>query len=153
DRMDPFAEGRHCTPTVEQMDPSYSLAWPKFNPLLAPPFDTHDYLRRNMLFHTNNCYWTTEPQRSWVKGRNAPATFPRLTYIRIISRAFPWMIHARADNPELGVKYIDHTYSSLRTSCREFCYTALSFTRNNVSRTLAFYHCDCVYHGHNTAGR
>lgn len=76
----------------------------KLNPLLAPPSDTQDdYLRWNMLFHTSNCYRTTESQRSWVKGRNAPATHPRMTHIRIISRAFPWMIHARAQNPKLGV--------------------------------------------------
>ncbi|KAG9318103.1 hypothetical protein JVU11DRAFT_170 [Chiua virens] len=56
-----------------------------------------------MLFHTSNCYRTTEAQRSWIKGRNAPATHPRVAHIRIISRAFPWMIHARAQNPKLGV--------------------------------------------------
>ena len=71
----------------------------KLNPLLAPPSDTHDYLRWNMLFHASNCYRTTEPQQSWVKGRNAPAPFPRLTHICIISRAFPWMIHTRAEQP------------------------------------------------------
>lgn len=76
----------------------------KLNPLLAPPSDTQDdYLRWNMLFHTSNCYRTTESQRSWVKGRNAPATHPRLTHIRVICRTFPWMIHARAQNPKLGV--------------------------------------------------
>ena len=76
----------------------------KVNPLLAPPSDTQDdYLRWNMLFHTGNCYRTTESHRSWVRGRNAPATHPRVTYVRIISRAFPWMIHARAHNPKLGV--------------------------------------------------
>ena len=75
----------------------------KLNPLLAPPSDTHDYLRWNMLFRASNCHRTTEPQQSWVTGRDAPATFPRLTHIRIISRAFPWMIHAHTDNPQLGV--------------------------------------------------
>ena len=76
----------------------------KVNPLLAPPADTQDdYLRWNMLFHTSNCYRTTESKRSWVKGRNAPATHPRVTHVRIISRAFPWMIHVRAHNPKLGV--------------------------------------------------
>ena len=76
----------------------------KLNPLLAPPPDTQDdYLRWNMLFHTSNCYRTTESQRSWVKGRNAPATHPRMTHVRIISRAFPWMIQVRAHNPKLGV--------------------------------------------------
>lgn len=56
-----------------------------------------------MLFHTSNCYRTTESQRSWVKGRNAPATHPRVAHVRVICRAFPWMIHVRAQNPKLGV--------------------------------------------------
>ena len=76
----------------------------KLNPLLTSSPDTqHDYLQWNMLFHTSNCYRTTESQRSWVKGRNAPATHPRITHIQIISRAFPWMIQVRAHNPKLGV--------------------------------------------------
>jgi hypothetical protein len=62
-----------------------------------------DYLRWNMLFHTSDCYRTTESRRSWVKGRKAPATHPRLTHIRIISRSFPWMINVRAQNPKIGV--------------------------------------------------
>jgi hypothetical protein len=124
DRMDPFAEGPHCTsypnlnrrfllthhvrrtdgPVLEPFLSKIVGAVIKVNPLLAPPADTQDdYLRWNMLFHTSNCYRTTESQRSWVKGRNAPATHPRVTHVRIISRAFPWMIHVRAHNPKLGV--------------------------------------------------
>ncbi|KAF8550403.1 hypothetical protein OG21DRAFT_1547254 [Imleria badia] len=76
----------------------------KLNPLLAPPPGTQDdYLRWNMLCQTSNCYRTTESQRYWVKGRNAPATHPRLTCVRVISRTFPWMIQVRAHNSKLGV--------------------------------------------------
>lgn len=76
----------------------------RVNPLLAPPADTQeDYLRWNMLFHTSNCYRTTESRRSWIKGRKAPATHPRLTYVRVISRTFPWMIHIRAQDKSIGV--------------------------------------------------
>jgi len=76
----------------------------KLNPLLAPPADTQDdYLNWNMLFHTSNCYRTTESWQFWIEGRDAPATHPRLTHVRIISRTFPWMIQARAQNPKLGV--------------------------------------------------
>ncbi|KAF8414841.1 hypothetical protein L210DRAFT_3433551 [Boletus edulis BED1] len=104
DRMDPFAEGSHYGPVLEPFLAKIVGATIKLNPLLAPPPDTQDdYLRWNMLFHTSNCYRTTESQRSWVKGRNAPATHPRVTHIRIISRPFPWMIHVRAQNPKLGV--------------------------------------------------
>ncbi|KAN0075523.1 hypothetical protein V8E55_011546 [Tylopilus felleus] len=104
DRMGPFAEGPHYGPVLEPFLAKIVGACIKLNPLLAPPSDTQDdYLRWNMLFHTGNCYRTTESHRSWVRGRNAPATHPRVTYVRIISRAFPWMIHARAHNPKLGV--------------------------------------------------
>jgi hypothetical protein len=126
DHVDPFAEGPHCTPysspnlncrfllthsvrrtdgpVLEPFLAKIVGATITLNPLLAPPADSQDdYLRWNMLFHTSNCYRTTEPQRSWVKGRNAPATHPRLTHVCIISRAFPWMIYARAHNPTLGV--------------------------------------------------
>ena len=126
DRMDSFAEGPHCTSYLYQnLNCQFLLTHPvrrtdgpvlepflakivgaaiKLNPLLAPPPDTQDdYLRWNMLFQTSNCYRTTESQRSWIKGRNAPATHPRVTHVRIISRAFPWMIQARAQNPKLGV--------------------------------------------------
>ncbi|KAF9228813.1 hypothetical protein BS17DRAFT_690780 [Gyrodon lividus] len=104
DRMDPFAEGPHYGPVLEPFVAKVVGAAIKLNPLLAPPTDSQeDYLRWNMLFHTSDCYRTTQPRRSWVKGRNSPATHPRLTHIRIISRAFPWMIHARAQNPKLGV--------------------------------------------------
>jgi hypothetical protein len=126
DHVDPFAEGPHCTPysspnlncrfllthsvrrtdgpVLEPFLAKIVGATITLNPLLAPPADSQDdYLRWNMLFHTSNCYRTTEPQRSWVKGRNAPATHPRLTHVCIISRAFPWMIYARAHSPKLGV--------------------------------------------------
>ena len=126
DRMDPFAEGPHCAfysspnlnrqflltrsvrrtdgPVLEPFLAKIVGAVIKLNPLLAPPADSQDdHLRWNMLFQTSNCYRTTESQRSWVKGRNAPATHPRVAHVCIISRAFPWMIHARAHNPKLGV--------------------------------------------------
>ncbi|KAI9570843.1 hypothetical protein HD554DRAFT_2081670 [Boletus coccyginus] len=102
--MNPFAEGPHYGPVLEPFLAKIVGAAIKLNPLLAPPADTQDdYLRWNMLFHTSNCYRTTEARRSWIKGRNAPATHPRLTHIRIISRTFPWMIQARAQNSKLGV--------------------------------------------------
>ena len=75
----------------------------RINPLLAPPTDNNDYLRWNMVFATSTCFRTTESQRSWIRGRDAPATFPRLSQIRIISRTFPWMISVKARRKNLGV--------------------------------------------------
>ncbi|KAF8839874.1 hypothetical protein BDN67DRAFT_707349 [Paxillus ammoniavirescens] len=104
DRMDPFAEGPHYGPVLQPFVAKVLGAAVRLNPLLAPPADNQDdYLRWNMLFDTGNCYRTSQPRRSWVKGRKAPATHPRMTHIRIISRAFPWMIHARAQDPKIGV--------------------------------------------------
>ncbi|KAL4065195.1 hypothetical protein J3A83DRAFT_4100094 [Scleroderma citrinum] len=104
DRIDPFAEGPHYGPVLEPFLARVVGAVIKVNPLLAPPTDTQeDYLRWNMLFHTSNCYRTTESRRSWIKGRKSPATHPRLTYIRVISRTFPWMIHIRAQDKRIGV--------------------------------------------------
>ncbi|KIJ63329.1 hypothetical protein HYDPIDRAFT_92577 [Hydnomerulius pinastri MD-312] len=104
DRMDPFTEGPNYGPVLEPFLVKVVGANVKLNPLLSPPSDTEeDYLRWNMLFHTSNCYRTSESRRSWVKGRKAPATHPRLTHVRIVSRTFPWMIHARARDPKIGV--------------------------------------------------
>lgn len=41
--------------------------------------------------------------QSWVEARNAPATQPQKEGITIICRAFPGIIHARAQDPKLGV--------------------------------------------------
>ncbi|KIK19558.1 hypothetical protein PISMIDRAFT_107324 [Pisolithus microcarpus 441] len=104
DHMDPFAEGPHYGPVLEPFLARVVGAIIKINPLLAPPGDSlDDYLRWNMLFHTSNCYRTTDSRRSWMKGRKAPATYPRLTYIRIVSRSFPWMIQIVARDKAIGV--------------------------------------------------
>ncbi|OAX36070.1 hypothetical protein K503DRAFT_695803 [Rhizopogon vinicolor AM-OR11-026] len=104
DRIDPFAEGPHYGPVLEPFLVRAVAANIRINPLLSPPTDSHnDYLRWNMIFSTSTCYRTTESRRSWIKGRDAPATFPRLSYVRIISRSFPWMISVKARRKNLGV--------------------------------------------------
>ncbi|KAG0706477.1 hypothetical protein DFH29DRAFT_798262 [Suillus ampliporus] len=104
DRIDPFAEGPHYGPVLEPFLVRAVGATIRINPLLSPPTDSHeDYLRWNMTFPTSTCYRTTGARRSWIKGREAPATFPRMTYIRIISRSFPWMIAIKARRKNIGV--------------------------------------------------
>ncbi|KAI6046682.1 hypothetical protein EDC04DRAFT_2557507 [Pisolithus marmoratus] len=104
DHMNPFAEGRHYGPVLEPFLARVVGAVIKINPLLAPPGDSHeDYLRWNMLFHTSNCYRMPDSRRSWMKGRKEPATHPRLTYVRIVSRSFPWMIQIPARDKTVGV--------------------------------------------------
>lgn len=104
DRIDPFAEGPHYGPVLEPFLVRAVSATIRINPLISPPTDSHeDYLRWNMIFPTSTCYRTTGPKRSWIKGREAPATFPRLSHIRIISRSFPWMISVKARRQNIGV--------------------------------------------------
>jgi len=81
-------------------------ATPQINPLLVPIGDEEDrpHLRWNMLFSTAHCHRSTDPShRSWSNGRQEPVTFPRVTELRIISRAFPWIVHIRATNRTIGV--------------------------------------------------
>jgi hypothetical protein len=76
------------------------------NPLLIPIGDEEDrpHLRWNMLFSTAHCHRSTDPShRSWSNGRQEPATFPRVTELRIISRTFPWTINVSATNRSIGV--------------------------------------------------
>jgi hypothetical protein len=76
------------------------------HPLLkaSPENDDTDYLKWSMLFPSSYCSRTTDPpHKSWSRGRGDPATFPRLTSMRIISRTFPWMIEVKASDPSVGV--------------------------------------------------
>lgn len=78
----------------------------KINPLLLPLGDEDDrpHLRWNMLFLTAHCHRSTDPShRSWSNGRQEPATFPRVTELRLISRVFPWILNIRATNRAIGV--------------------------------------------------
>jgi hypothetical protein len=76
------------------------------NPLLQtqPKSSNNDYLNWDMLWPTSYCSRSCDPPlRSWSKGRDEPATFPRLTTIRIISSSFPWIIVIKAADIAVGV--------------------------------------------------
>jgi len=78
----------------------------KINPFLLPLIDEEErpHLRWNMLFSTAHCHRSTDPShRSWSNGRQEPATFPRVTELRLVSRVFPWMVNVRATNRAVGV--------------------------------------------------
>lgn len=60
-----------------------------------------------------------------MKGRDEPATFPRVTQIRLVSRAFPWMISVVARDPTKGVlcgEVVEQIYQYLdrHTSQQEY---------------------------------
>lgn len=79
----------------------------KVNPLLAPvPDDGPDqvHLKWNMLFPTSTIQRSIDPSHvSWSKGRDAPATFPRLRELRIVSDTIPWIIQVKASKADSGV--------------------------------------------------
>ncbi len=79
----------------------------KLNPLISPlPEDGSDkpHLRWNMLYTSNYCQRSDDKSHvSWSKGREAPATFPRVSSIRVIADLLPWTIEVVAQNPAIGV--------------------------------------------------
>lgn len=81
--------------------------------------DTH--LVWNMLFHTGRCHRSDDTTgRSWA-NRNVPATWPRVSSLRLISSDFPWVILVNASDPESGV------------SCGDILETVFSFLHHRVS--------------------
>jgi hypothetical protein len=79
------------------------------NPLLASNADSgSEYLNWNMLWPSSYCSRSSDPPHTtWSRGRGEPATFPRLTCVRIISQAFPWMITVKASDMNVGVTCAD----------------------------------------------
>jgi len=79
----------------------------RLNPLIAPvPDDGSNpvYLKWNMLFPTSTVQRSSDPSHiSWSKGRDAPATFPRLKELRIISESIPWIIRVKAAKADRGI--------------------------------------------------
>ena len=81
-------------------------AHPKLNPLIQPLADDSDrpYIQWNMLFPTSDCRRSVDPAHvSWSSGRGDPATFPRVTNLRLVSDTYPWMIDVHARDPDIGV--------------------------------------------------
>ncbi|KJA21117.1 hypothetical protein HYPSUDRAFT_141300 [Hypholoma sublateritium FD-334 SS-4] len=107
DRMDPFAAGDHYGPVLEPILVKIVDASVKVNPLISPLTDDgpeRPYLKWDMLFETSTAVRSDEPPTlSWSNGRNQPATFPRLTSLRIISTMTPWMIVVKAKDLDRGV--------------------------------------------------
>ena len=79
----------------------------KLNPLISPlPEDGSDqvHLNWNMLFPTSMVQRSTDPSHiSWSKGRDAPATFPRVSSLRLVSDTIPWVLNVEATDIGIGV--------------------------------------------------
>jgi len=89
------------------------------NPLLEPPDNglKRPHIEWNMLFPTSTCHRSTDRKsQSWMVGREEPATFPRVTLVRLVCRNLPWMISVRAHNRSVGVtcgELIDDIWDNL----------------------------------------
>lgn len=120
----------------------------KINPLLAPPptdgSSDHPFLSWNMLFSSTHTHRSDERiNQSWMKDRNAPASFPRLSSLRIIAKKIPWFIDVKATNPAVGVTcgdVVDTLSDFLHEFTRSDDYNALrSKVAQDAVRT-AYYH-------------
>ncbi|KAI0085971.1 hypothetical protein BDY19DRAFT_895639 [Irpex rosettiformis] len=144
DKFDKFAEEPSCTFSICAIALELSLiefldgpvldaflvkvvnAHVELNPLLTVPSedDPSDppFLKWNMLFPTAQCQRSTDPgHRSWAAGRYAPATWPRVKSLRLISRTFPWEIQIKAEDEALGV-----TCQDVIEGIHDFMYSRVS---------------------------
>ncbi|KAL0947673.1 hypothetical protein HGRIS_013761 [Hohenbuehelia grisea] len=132
DRMDRFATGEHYGPVLEPFLVKVVKADVQVNALLGPQPDDDKaaYLKWNMLFPSQYCQRSTDPVTvSWMQDRGAPATFPRVTSMRILSKSIPWMITVRARNRVIGVtcgEVIDAIAENMGRHTSEVDYKALS---------------------------
>ncbi|KAJ3728340.1 hypothetical protein C8R42DRAFT_571312, partial [Lentinula raphanica] len=78
---------------------------PRLNPLIQPHRDPeHDYLKWTMLMPSSMVQRSSDESRvSWSNGRNDPATFPRVTSLRLVPNLLPFTIEVFARDPNIGV--------------------------------------------------
>ncbi|KAI0078975.1 hypothetical protein K474DRAFT_1592861 [Panus rudis PR-1116 ss-1] len=136
-----FVDGPVLTPLlIKEVNARLEL-----NPLIMPASDdpSRPYLKWNMLFRSGQCQRSTDAgNRSWSTGRNAPATWPRITSLKLISRSFPWVIDVKASNLENGVTCGDvieeiHRFMYVRVSRRQYSQASANQQR---ALTNSYYH-------------
>lgn len=117
----------------------------KVNPLLTAPTQDLDqvYLKWNMLFNASHCVRSDDrPDKSWSNGRGSPATHPRLTEIKIISRTFPWSVTVFAEDQNIGVtcgEIIDRLDNFIHKNLKKED-ADLDSGNHRVERDRAYYH-------------
>ena len=79
----------------------------KLNPILMSPETTPGaYLDWNILFSSGTARLSTDPpHKSWSAGRTAPATFPRVTTLMVITtvNTYQWCFEIHAKDPKIGI--------------------------------------------------
>ncbi|KAJ7490645.1 hypothetical protein FB451DRAFT_1022815 [Mycena latifolia] len=106
DHVDPFEAGPHYGPVLDPFQTRALGVTLRLNPLLQHSMAPGGLpqLEWNMLFPPNKCWRSGDPMRmSWWKGRHEPATFPRVSHIRLVSEIFPWVISVAARDLDVGV--------------------------------------------------
>jgi len=113
----------------------------RINPLIAPvPDEGPDpvHLKWNMLYPVSTIQRSTDPSHvSWSKGRDTPATFPRLKELRIISETIPWIIQVKATKDSRGItcaELIDAIARDLNRNTGKGDYEALPAAAKNEVR-------------------
>jgi len=107
-----FWAGKHYGPVLNAIELMAVGCKPHINPLIGPP-GSHDdsgdqvpFLEWNMLFPPSDVHRSDEEQDlSWARGRDEPATFPRVSTMRIVCKhtLFPWILDVPAHNKDVGV--------------------------------------------------
>ncbi|KAF9063684.1 hypothetical protein BDP27DRAFT_227767 [Rhodocollybia butyracea] len=126
DLMDEFAEGPHYGPVLEPFLTHVLQVIPRINPLIRPPpleigDADHPFLKWNMLWASNMIQRSNDnAQTSWSDGRNSPATFPRITSMRILPNILPFTIEVHAEKPDIGVTCGD-VAEAIHNSMRKHC--------------------------------
>ncbi|KAF9557175.1 hypothetical protein CPC08DRAFT_640590 [Agrocybe pediades] len=146
DRMPIFSTGPHYGPVLEPFIVRALQIELKLNPLISPPGDdpsAHAYLKWNMLFPTSTVQRTDDKHHmSWMDGRDAPATFPRVTVLHLVSEHFPWMFTVSEKVPDRGVtcgEVIDAIGAELSKLTTGADYSGLS-KPNQGAVSLAYNH-------------
>ena len=78
----------------------------KLNPLIQPPPDDavdRRHLEWNMRLPSTQCQQSTRAHVPWSYSCNQPATFPRVSLMRIVSESFPFVFNIPAKDSHVGV--------------------------------------------------
>ncbi|KIK57883.1 hypothetical protein GYMLUDRAFT_736827 [Collybiopsis luxurians FD-317 M1] len=140
-----FAAGPYYGPVLDPLLVSVLKVQPKLNPLLIPAQtpaqarpeqERREYLTWNMLLASYMVQRSIDSTDStWSEGRDNPATFPRVTCMRLISHIFPFTFEIPASDINLGVTcgdLIDGLANSMREKCGRAIYESLSATRQSL---------------------
>ncbi|KAF8589736.1 hypothetical protein K439DRAFT_1628510 [Ramaria rubella] len=110
--VDKWAYGKHYAPVLTPFQLAILDAKLMVNPLLSPPGDNpppdRPYINYNILFPVGSARRSVDPStKSWSVGRHTPATWPRVSQLRIICADFPWVVEVNARDRAHGVTCID----------------------------------------------